>query len=252
MPAYYPVDDFSLNVARGLVKGTRLVHKQGAVPAMSQNQEGTVWGYNDTHYPWGAWVNANTVVITSAETDQSANSFVVLQGLDVNFNEQTETVAVTANTVNSTMTFKRLEQALFYRSGVLDPNQANIAISVNSTNVAIIVADAGQTLTGVYTVPANHTAYITKGAMTAQASADGTGNMYVRLRDGYYGEGIVTNFFIGHTFEVSGVGGPYMYDFSVPYAVPEKSDIDVRITVRTNNGRFTCAWDMILIKTGLS
>lgn len=37
---YYPNEDTNLNIARGLVKGTKHIHKFGAVPAMSQSQFG--------------------------------------------------------------------------------------------------------------------------------------------------------------------------------------------------------------------
>ena len=37
-----------------------------------------------------------------------------------------------------------------------------------------------------------------------------------------------------------------MYEFSVPRVIPEKSDIDVRASVRSNNARFTAAFDIIL------
>ena len=48
--------------------------------------------------------------------------------------------------------------------------------------------------------------------------------------------------------EVSGAGGQYLYEFTFPIPIPEKSDIDVCITTRTNNGRYTAAFDLLLIK----
>jgi hypothetical protein len=51
---------------------------------------------------------------------------------------------------------------------------------------------------------------------------------------------------------VSGAGGQYIYRFPVPIPIPEKTDIDVRVTTRSNNGRYTGAFDVILIKTGLA
>jgi len=91
----------------------------------------------------------------------------------------------------------------------------------------------------VYTVPSGYTAYITQGVMTIQEGGDATGDMFVR----YGGE---TAFRIGHSFEVA--SGEYTYQFTVPVRIPEKSDIDVRAAVRTNNARVTAAFDAILIK----
>lgn len=55
-------------------------------------------------------------------------------------------------------------------------------------------------------------------------------------------------FRVGHSFEVSGTGGPYLYQFTVPIRIPEKSDIDVRATMRSNNARITAAFDMVLVR----
>jgi hypothetical protein len=89
-------------------------------------------------------------------------------------------------------------------------------------------------------VPAGKTGYLYKGTCSAQANADGSGSMYVR----YFGQ---STFRVGHSFEVSGTGGQYLYEFTFPIPIPEKSDIDVRITTRTNNGRYTAAFDLLLV-----
>ena len=65
--------------------------------------------------------------------------------------------------------------------------------------------------------------------------------MFVR----YFGQ---DTFRIGHSFEVAGDGGQYFYKFAVPIRIPEKSDIDVRASVRSNNARITAAFDVILIE----
>ena len=92
----------------------------------------------------------------------------------------------------------------------------------------------------VYTVPAGKTGYLYKVVMTAQSGADATGNMFIR----YFGQ---DTFRIGHSFEVTGAGGKYEYEFTFPVPIPEKSDIDIRATTRSNNGRYTAAFDILLI-----
>lgn len=241
------VNDEKLNIARGLVRDTTHIHKFGAVPSMSINTSGTVWDIGDTLYPWATWdAGAGVVNIDCASaSDAGVGKFVVVEGLDGDYNVVTETINLTVQNNNTgTQSFRRVYRA-YVGNGAT--NVGNINIQRNTTNVARITAGQGQTLMAVYTVPAGYTGYILKGTMSAQAGADATGNMYVR----YFGE---SAFRVGHTFEVSGSGGAYLYDFGVPIAIPEKSDIDVRATVRSNNGRYTAAFDIVLIKndgTGL-
>tara|TARA_R110000868_G_scaffold124490_12_gene329190 strand:+ start:11330 stop:12073 length:744 start_codon:yes stop_codon:yes gene_type:complete len=234
---YYPTDDINLNIARGLVKGTTHINKFGAVPSMSTHTTGTVWDINDTVYPWSAF-NTASVLSVAATTAENGHE-VTIVGLDSNYNSLTETVTIAAGAATTTKSFLRA-----FRAFSNTPATNNIDIKVGSTIVARILAGNAQTLMAVYTIPAGHTGYIWKGTMTAQASADATGNMFIR----YFGQ---TSFRIGHSFEVSGVGGPYTYDFPIPLPIPEKTDIDVRATTRTNNGRYTAVFDLCIIKTGL-
>ena len=234
----YLFNDEKINIARGLYKGVSSIHKFGAVPAMSVNTSGSIWDINDTAYPWATWSSASTVTVDRASASD-ANKVITIIGLDENYDEVTDTCTLTNATGNTTTggtTFLRIFRAFVSTGG---DNVGNIDIKVSTTIVARITATKGQTLMAVYTVPAGYTAYLTKGAMTCQESGDATGNMFVR----YFGQDA---FRIGHTFEVSGTGGSYLYDFSVPIVIPEKSDIDVRASVRSNNARVTAAFDIIL------
>lgn len=241
MANYFPMDNLFLNISRGLVKGTSYVHKFGAVPSLSTNTTGTIWDINDTVYPWSAWATAGTITVDRADTGDAGKQVTVV-GLDGNYNPLTETVTLTNATGNvSTNSFIRV-----FRAFIVDgtTNVGLVSIKRNGTTVAAITAGKGQTLMAVYTIPAGHTGYLMKGTCTAQAGADGTGDMYVR----YFGQ---SSFRVGHSFEVSGAGGQYMYEFATPIVIPAKSDIDVRIATRSNNGRYTAAFDLILIKDSL-
>jgi hypothetical protein len=231
------LEDLRLNIARGLTEAIP-EHKFGAVPAMSQNETGTVWDIDDTLYPWSAFDTAGVLTIPAVnESDNGAT--VTVFGLDANYLLQTEEFVVSSSgTTTGTKTFKRVYRAYFSDEGAT--NVGNINVQRAGTTVLRITAGNAQTLMAVYTVPAGYTAYLMKGTMSCQAGGDATGNMFVR----YAGQ---NSFRIGHSFEVSGTGGEYTYDFSVPIAIPAKSDIDVRATVRTNNARITAAFDLILI-----
>lgn len=230
-------DNFRLNVSMGKVRGASTVHKFGAVPSLSQNTTGTVWDKNDTVYPWSAFDTAG--VITAAIANASdAGKVVTVLGLDNNFNEVSDTFTLSSTaTVAGTVSFRRVFRA-YISTG--ENNVGDITFTKNGNDVLKITATKGQTLMAIYTIPAGKTGYLYRGVTTAQASADGSGHMFVR----YFGQ---TAFRIGHSFEVSGGGGQYDYDFSFPIRIPEKSDIDVRITTRTNNGRYTAAFDLLLL-----
>ena len=230
-------EPFELQVARGQIPGHSAVHKFGAVPEMSVNTTGTVWDIDDTLYPWSSWSVAGTLTVDRASASDAGKTITIV-GLDADYNQITENVTLTTATGNATtQSFIRVYRAYMYNGSAT--NVGNIDIKKSATVVARITADKGQTLMAVYTVPTGYSAYLTQGVMSVKSGADATGNFFVR----YGGE---TAFRIAHTFEVA--SAEYFYAFHVPFKLPEKSDIDVRASVRSNNARVTAAFDMYLIK----
>jgi len=229
-------EPFELQVSRGQIPGHSFVHRQGRVPQMSNNASGTVWDVNDTDYPWSAWNTAGTIsVIRASASDAGKN--VIIRGLDADYNPITETITLTVSTVNSVNTYTRLD---FIRMNGTSVNVGTVTVYKGATVVGNIVAGVGQSLMGVYTVPAGYTAYLTRGVMTIKNGADATGSVLYRIPG--------DRFLIGHTFEVA--SSEYSYEFTCPFALPEKSDLDITAEVRTNNALVTAAYDMILIKNG--
>ena len=229
--------NYGLGVAKGQFDDITHIHKFGAVPAMSQNQTGTIWDVNDTTYPWSSFDTAGTLSIPAVNASDNGKS-IVLVGLDNDYLELTETVTVSSSgATTTTQSFKRIFRAYVTNGSIT--NVGDIVVQKGGTTVATIKAGKAQTLMAVYTVPAGKTGYLLKGVATCQAGADATGDMFVR----YFGQ---DSFRVGHTFEVSGTGGEYNYDFGVPVKIPAKSDIDVRCSVRSNNARVTAAFDIIL------
>ena len=235
-------EQFDLNVARGKVRGASQIHKFGATPSQSTNTTATLWDKEDTLYPWSAFDTAGVLVAAQVGADDNGK-VVTIQGLDENYELISETFTLSsAGTVTGTQTFKRVYRG-FISSGSDNVGQLNF--SRGGTQVLRILAGAGQTLMAIYTVPAGYTGYLYHGNSSAEGSAHGTGFMYARYNS-------ATAFRVAHTFEVNGDGGAYDYKFSFPQELPEKTDIDVRITTgNSNNGRFTAAFDILLIKNEL-
>jgi hypothetical protein len=229
---------FYLEVAQGQIAGYSFNHKFGAVSSMSTNTTGTIWDIDDTVYPWTSWDTAGTITLTRASASD-ADKVVTVQGLDSNYNVASEDITLTAASGNAgTVSWKRVNRMFMIADG--GGNVGHVTAVKGGVNVARITAGYGQTLMAVYTVPAGKTGYLLQGTMTAQNGADATGIMLVR----YFGTDV---FRTGHTFEVSGAGGQYDYEFSIPIPITEKSDIDVRASTRSNNGRYTAAFDILLV-----
>lgn len=230
-------EEFALQIARGHISNHSFNHKFGAVPAMSTSVTGTIWDVSDTIYPWSAWATAGTVDIPAVNASDN-NKQITIQGLDADYNFQEETITLSSSvTVTSTKSFIRLNRGFIVDGST---NVGDVNVTKGATTVLRVRAGKGQTLMAVYTVPADKTAYLMQGVCSIQKGGDATGDMFVR----YFGQ---SSFRVGHSFEVQGEGGPYVYKFSVPIRIPEKSDIDVRAHVRSNNARVTAAFDLILI-----
>ena len=235
------IEDDYLNISRGLVKGTSFVHKFGAVPEMSNGTTGTIWDKNDTPYPWSAFDTPGILTIAtfaangSSSTADTGKSVVVI-GLDENYNEVQETIAISGASGTGTQTFARV-----YRAFLSDTvsNVTQIRVSRGATEVLRIQIGLAQTLMAIYTVPAGYNGYLCQGVASIEYGGDATINMFVRYPGG--------PFRIGHSGEVAGTGMPYHYGFTVPIKLPPKTDIDVRAAVRSNNSRVTAAFDIILI-----
>jgi len=236
-------EEFNLNVSRGKTRGASQIHKFGATPSQSINTTASIWDKGDTLYPWSAFDTPGVLVGAQVGADDNGK-VVTIEGLDENFEAISEDFTLSSSgTVTGTKSFKRVYRG--YVSSGAGTNVGQLNFSRGGTQVLRILAGAGQTLMAVYTVPAGYTGYLYQGVATAQSGADATGYMYVRYNS------VATIFRVGHTFEVAG-GGEYTYKFAFPQEMPEKTDIDVRLVTRSNNGRFTAAFDILLIKEDFS
>jgi hypothetical protein len=230
-----------------LPAGFGQIHKFGAVPSMSQNTNGTIWDENDTIYPW-ATIDANGVLTVSvvAPNNEASTSTahdgdtVEIQGLDGDYNLQVETVTISGSSATTTNNFKRVFRARFTNGGSFDPNTKRILIKSGTTTVAKILENVGQTMMSIYTIPAGYTGYLMRLDVTAQGTATGSFKLFAR-------SGGVGSFQVKHVAEVNGVGGPYQLEYPVPQSFTEKTDIDARMHTFSNNGRYTCTFDLLLV-----
>ena len=232
-----------------LPAGFGQIHKFGAVPAMSINTIGSIWDEDDTIYPWEE-IDANgllNIKVTDTNNENNPNTdldgdTVEIQGLDANYEIQTETVTISGSTATTVNTYKRIYRARYQDSDSFDVNSTARILIQTQTNVTVakILEDQGQTLMAIYTVPAGKTGYLMRLDVTSQEEATGEFKLMVR-------EGGTGSFAIRHVAEVTGRGGAYQLEYPIPQSFPEKSDIDARMHTFANNGRYTCTFDILLV-----
>ena len=233
--------------AINLPTGFGQIHKFGAVPAMSQDTNGTIWDEDDTIYPWST-IDSNGVLTVSVVAPNNEGNAVTthdgdtveIQGLDSNYELQTETVTISGSSATTTNNYKRVFRARFIAATGFDPNSERILIKSGTTTVAKILEDLGQTLMSIYTIPAGKTGYLMRLDVTAQGTATGSFKLFAR-------PGGAGSFQLKHIAEVNGVGGPYQLEYPIPQSFTEKTDIDARMHTLSNNGRYTCTFDILLV-----
>ena len=231
----YILRDSYFSIAQGQIDGYSLVHVTGYNADIDAGADETVWAAGGL-YPWSVWDSLRLVTVVS--TSNSDQGSVVVSGLDADFNPVTEEINCAGLTpTTGTTQFKRVNSAV-YKNGAAN-NAGVVTLTANGNIVGLISAGIGQTLNGIYTVPAGHTAYILTGDFSVQKGEDSQVRFFVRP----FGQG----FRIAHISEC--FESTYRYDFIAPIAMTEKTDLDVQASlVETNNTRATTNFSLVLVK----
>jgi len=232
---HYIARDSYFSIAQGQFDGYSVVNVTGYNPDVDATSDETVWTAGGL-YPWSVW--DTTRLITVVSTSASDTGSVVVSGLDADYNPIVEEIDFNGTTSGTgSVQFKRVSSAV-YKNGAAN-NAGTITLTANGNVVGLIEAGIGQTLNGIYTVPAGYTAYILSGNFSVQKGEDSQVRFFIRP----FGQG----FRIAHIGEV--YENTYRYDFYAPVAMPEKTDLDVQASqVETNNTRVTTNFTMILVR----
>ena len=231
----HPTPNVYLDVARDAISNSKIVHKFGANFDIDQATDPeSVWSGGGL-YPWASLATAQTIYCLS--TSASDTAVLTIEGLDANYDEQTETVTLTGTSaVTTTNQFIRVFRMTYDATNVGDITARTV--SASGTTVAQINVGYAQTLMAVYTVPAGYTGYLVALDSTIDSNKNAQIFMYHRL----FGK----PFRIAHIAETA---GHYRYDFHAPLRIPEKTDIDIRIdNVSGNDSRVTANFDIVLIR----
>lgn len=244
-------EPFELQVSRGQIQGHRNV---------------TVFGFNgdvDTSqvsvWPLQSLITFPSAALQMTVSSTSANDTaagtgartVVVQGLDANYNEVTETVTLNGQTaVTMTASLLRVNYAYVATAGSGNSAAGDIYIGtgtvtagVPATTYNIIKFDYNGTTTGSYTVPAGYTAYVSQGLFSSGQSVGSSPVQGRLLTRG------VNN--IRRTAAVTTVNNSVAdYVFEYPLEVSEKTTIEATAVGTANNNSVSSMFILLLVKEG--
>jgi len=162
-------------------------------------------------------------IVSTSTNDVAAGTgarTVEIQGLDGDYNLQTSTVTLngtTAVTTGSSL-FLRVFRMKVLTAGTGETNEGNLTASIGGSNVAQIGAGNGQTLMGVYTVPAGYRGYLTKFQASLSKNQEAQVQIRVKTATG--------------AWQIKGLFGTFAstieYKYDIPLEFEEKTDIQFR------------------------
>lgn len=246
--AYEP---FELQVSRGQIQGHRNVTVFGFNPDVDTTQV-SVWPLPSLiTFPATA---LQMTVSSSSANDASAGTgarTIVVQGLDANYNEISETVTMNGQTaVTMTSAFLRVNYAYVATAGSGNSAAGDIYIGtgtvtagVPATVYDIIKLDYNVTTTGSYTIPAGYTGYVSQGLFStgqASGSTQVQGRLLTRGTDNIRRTAAITTL----------NNGVADYMFEYPLAIPEKTTVEATAIGSANNNACSSMFILVLVKEG--
>lgn len=243
-------EPWELQVSRGQISYHKTLFKYGSNTDIDDSLE-TIWSAGGLYaYPAAATV----MKVSSSSADDAAAGTgartIQVYGLDANYNEITETVTLNGQTeVNTTNSYLRVFRAFVINAGsggtaagTIYIGTGTVTLGVPATIYAEIPVGANQTLMAVWTVPANYTAYITRGSLSG-ASNNAAHSLLGKLCFRPLG-GVMRT-----AAEVTLNNGFVPFDFEFPLALPEKTDIETRaIAISGSNFYCTATFEIIYIE----
>lgn len=248
---YGTTEPFPVQVARGQIDGHRSVVIFGYNPDVD-TAEVTVWPLPSIKTHPAA---ATQLKVSSTSTDDTSAGTgartVVLEGLDTNYNEITETVTLNGQTaVTTTNSFVRINRAYVATAGSSKSalgdiyfGDGTVTAGVPATIYDIIKFDYNTTITGHYTIPAGYTGYIMQGLFSAgqpTGSSQITGRLLTAGLDGIRRAAALTT--------VNNGTADYTFEFPVP--IPEKTDVEATAAGKSTNNEASCMFIILLVRNG--
>ena len=246
-------EPFELQVKRGQVGWHYAIFKFGFNPDVDDSLE-TVWAQGGLY----SYIETATVlkVSSSSANDTSAGTgarTVTLSGLDANYVEISETVTLNGQTaVNTTNSYLRINRMCVktagtggQNAGVIYAGTGTVTSGVPANKYATVAVADNQSLMALWTVPADHTAYLLQKDITA-ATAQNNKYATIHLVARPFGEVFQTK--DKHVID----NGVLHQGYSIPLKFEEKTDIEVRCIGDSAGANIavSAGLDMLYIRNG--
>jgi hypothetical protein len=241
-----------VDISNGMVLKTDVIHKFGRNPNIGGIPE-TIWQqgglYTYLTSPFPVFVSSDDA--DDNPTGNGARTVTIL-GLDENYNQIEATQPV--NNLVGTTNFLRIFRAFVASSGSTGTNEGNIRISTGAGGTGTILADIGligtgttyglgQTMLGLYTVPAHCTGYLTKWNVGVGAyNSSATATLFTRQIEAVAGA--------FRTRDIMDVpGGFHTRDYQIPIRLPPKTDVEIR-AIASAGSTISSSFDIVLVTDG--
>lgn len=212
---------FGFGIQRGNVTNFSAINKFGYNGAVGTSFEVINVVSGNITYPTTA--GAVTVVSSSTDDDSAGTGArtIQIEGLDENYDIQSETVTMDGTTnVVTTNTYIRLFRMSVLTAGTGGKNAGNITATIGGNEQARISSTfENQTLQAAYTIPNKYRGYITRMQFSAgKENKTGMGGLFVRPENGVFQVKNLVEVFRNNM----------VVDFPNPIIVEAKTDIELR------------------------
>lgn len=202
-----------VDLSKGKLYGASFIDKFGYNASVGTSYE-TIWSGSNI-YTYIA--TAGTAVVTSSNTAADNGGTVLVQGLDANYNEVSETLTIGGSA--GSVQFYRVFRASLKTANTGDTNSGTITVTVDSKSAAIIDPDYGQTLMALYTIPKDKTGFLFQ--LDVGNSKQTEIEVKVLMKNGASGVWNTISF-------ITTREGFVEKNFHVPLSIPQKHDIELR------------------------
>ena len=238
-------------VALGDVYGQDYFRRHGYLPTVDAT-EAVIQCLVGKPQPWLPLVAQPIEIVSTSGADALGGlgaQVVCVHGLDANWNEQQEQVSMLGTTpVETTLSFLRVDYILVIEVGTYrGSNIGNITASESESpadTVIRMLAGNGLCQSTHYSVPAGHTLLVHEYGVSSDASKIMTVKMYVATGSDTtvpYVGARTAQLILEASGSISGESG-----FTVPFPVPEYTDLWATARITTGTGAVSFAYSGIL------